>query len=178
MNTKPLARLSRIAFYTDMTRVDAPVIPLGFMIEAVVPARARWLGLIGRSSLTRLEQDAVRLDSWKGLEKPFDLLLQLFEIAWDAEAGVGGSAAARKYLGSALSVTNVDQPELAHLLKAGDKDEWATARLELLKHLEDFDCDLVPPPTLLTPIIAFQPRAPVPIGDIDSRQRQGELKAA
>src|SRR5437667_12259082 len=49
MTIPAIDRIFRMSFFTDMTRADAPVIPLGCMLEAAWPDQARWLGLIGRT---------------------------------------------------------------------------------------------------------------------------------
>ena len=103
--TGPLGRISRIAFVTDMTRGDAPVIPLGYMVEGAWLDRARWLGLIGRTRLTPLEPNTVDLTSWAQLESPYDLLNSFFDRGWAATWGEAGSIIQQEWLRSALQIT-------------------------------------------------------------------------
>ena len=81
----PLGRISRISFFTDMTRADAPVIPLGYMVEAAWPEQARWLGMIGRTRLTPFELEHVSLATWPDLRAPFGMLTTLFDHGWESD---------------------------------------------------------------------------------------------
>lgn len=81
------ARIARISFITDMTKPGALEIPLGYMLEAAWPDRARWLGLIGRTKLTGPEISAVNLLTWPQLERPFSLLDEMFDQGWEGPWG-------------------------------------------------------------------------------------------
>lgn len=103
------ASVSRISFQTDMTSPAALEIPLGFMLEAVWPDQARWLGLIGRPRLNAAEIGAVNLATWPELEKPFDLLGKVFNLCWEGGWGEAGIVAQRLWARSSLIVRTTDQ---------------------------------------------------------------------
>jgi hypothetical protein len=105
------AQVSRISFRTDMTKPAALEIPLGFMLEAVWPDQARWLGLIGRPRLNAAESGAVNLATWPELEKPFDLLGKIFDQSWEGAWGEAGIVAQGLWARSSLIVRTTDQTD-------------------------------------------------------------------
>lgn len=108
MTTVAVGRISRIEFQTDLTRGNAPLIPLGFLLEAAWIDQARWLGLIGRTTLIRPERDLINFATWPELEKPFVLLERLFDRGWDVDWGEAGSAVQADWCRSALSINVAD----------------------------------------------------------------------
>ena len=170
------ARISRISFHTDMTRAGAPVIPLGVMIEAVVPERARWLGLIGRPRLVRLELDMINLRTWPQLDAPFAMMTDMFEQAWEAGPGLAGSHLSGKFGSSALSVLTNDSAAVSQVLKADTAADWAITRHALLQSLETFEAELVP--CVTTPVLPLARTPDIKFPEIQSQVRQGGIKRA
>jgi hypothetical protein len=126
-----------------MTRVDAPVIPLGYMLEAAWPEKARWLGLIGRMQLTPLELDRVNTTTWPELRNPFGMLADLFEKGWVAQWGDAGSAIQGGWSRSAFHIDTHDH-QIGDALSAESLEAWAgtcnllSAELNALRALEPF----------------------------------------
>ena len=112
-DTSPaIARISRISFSTDMTRADAPMIPLGYMFEGVWPKKARWLGLIGRLRLTPVELEMINTATWPEMKSPFHVLMELFMKGWDAQWGEAGQAISSEWARSALNIRTNQKSEL------------------------------------------------------------------
>jgi len=174
--TLTAARISRISFHTDLTRADAPVIPLAVMIEAIVPENARWLGLIGRPSLTRVELDRVNLDTWPQLEAPFGLMAEMFERAWEAGPGRAGTTLSKHFGASAMSVRTTDNPAISQMLKADTASDWALTRHSLMQSLESFEVELLP--CLTAEVLQFKTLEPPRIPELQQQFRQGGISRA
>ncbi len=161
MTVPALGRLSRISFFTDMTRADAPVIPLGYMLEAAWPDRARWLGLVGRTRLTPLELDRINLTTWPDLHAPFRLLADLFEQGWKSPWGEAGAAVQSGWSRSAFAIDTNEHS--LDTMSAGSAEEWTATCDQLCVQLNELHVRLAPvlvakPARLLT----LKPTKPVP----------------
>jgi hypothetical protein len=78
--------------------VDAPVIPVGFMLEADWDNGARWLGLLFRRKLTVAELDLVNVETWPELKDLEAFMDRLFNESWSAEGeGLGSAQLAMRY---------------------------------------------------------------------------------
>ena len=104
---RPSLRAARVVYYTDMTRSNSRVIPLGIFCEITLP-HGLGLGLKARSALSE-EEAAALAPIFRGpLSNPFNFLAAEFDLAW----GNGASALdflARKHA-AALSVLAPYQP--------------------------------------------------------------------
>jgi hypothetical protein len=144
-DTSPaIARISRISFLTDMTRADAPIIPLGYMFEAVWPKKARWLGLIGRLRLTPPELERVNMATWSELKEPFKLMTNLFFQGWAAPWATAGEVIQHEYHRSALSIGIGDRSASLIDRRIDSAAAWATTNNCLLVELAAFQSQLVP----------------------------------
>jgi hypothetical protein len=169
MTDTAVGHLSRISFFTDMTRAEAPVLPLGFMLEAAWPDQARWLGLIGRTSLTRAELDCVNLTTWPELRAPFDLLDGLFDKGWEAKWGHADEAIRSEWSRSAFAI-HTDQHPLS-TLSAETAEAWTSTCDVLCTQLNALRVRLVP--SLVARQLEFRRRAPIITRPIDFRMRVG-----
>lgn len=151
----PRARTSRIYFVTDMTRANAPKIPLGFMLEATWPSEARWLGLVGRRQLTGAELAATNVLTWPELEKPFDLLSQMFDAGWDAQWGEAAEAAQGLWARSPLIVRTSTVDALLTDATIDTDAAWSTTTSMLDTRLSDLGEQLAP--TILTTALTPKP---------------------
>jgi hypothetical protein len=160
--TGPLGRISRIAFVTDMTRGDAPVIPLGFMLEAAWPDKARWLGLISRTRLTPLELDAINLTSWPQLESPYGLLNSFFDKGWAATWGEAGSTIQSEWMRSSMQITIDDNSATLLTLTPDSSVAWTATCNTMSAHLEALRAHLVP--SIKAPVVGLQRlKGPAPV---------------
>lgn len=130
-----MARISRISFGTDMTRPNAPEIPLGFMLEAVWPDEARWLGLIGRTRLSVAESALINIATWPELKKPFSLLDRMFDQGWGAQWGEAGTATAALWARSSMIMDTQQQDELLAQASIESESAWAAATALLERQL-------------------------------------------
>lgn len=150
-----LGRVSRISFQTDMTRGDAPVISLGFILEAAWDKRARWMGLIGRTRLNDFELTQVNLKTWPDLRTPFTLLDGMFEKGWEGAWGAGGTAIENSWLHSAILV-QTEAKALDERFRADTKKYWAETDRLLVSELHALAHKLAPlMPPKPTKIIAI-----------------------
>lgn len=166
-----LARQTRIAFTTDMTRA-APVIPLGYMLEGVWDDETRWLGLVGRTKLTPAELQRVNLTTWPDLTEPFEFLSKQFEAGWGARWGDAGSAVEHAWARSALVVEVSDAARLLGDANVDFRADQQAAGQLLIGKLSTF----IP---MLAPIIAAQVvplRREMPIELVD--EFTGDLRKA
>jgi hypothetical protein len=94
---QPSKALWRIEFRTDLTRASAPVLPLGYLLDAHWDAddQVRWLGLLFRRRLNPLEIDLVNTATWPELQKLEPFMKVIFEKAW-AETGDNGELGSAK----------------------------------------------------------------------------------
>lgn len=174
MTSTPVGRISRISFFTDMTRADAPVIPLGFILEAAWPNQARWLGLIGRTRLTPLELDRINLTTWPDLRAPFGLLDSLFEKGWQSAWGEAGYSIQKDWSRSAFNVDTDDHS--IGTLTAETPEAWTATSDVLCTQLNALHVKL-------GPILIAQPTplrassAPPITRPIESRTRVGMPEA-
>ncbi len=175
MNATPIGRISRISFFTDMTRADAPVIPLGFILEAAWPDQARWLGLIGRTRLTRPELDKINLTTWPDLCAPFALLDSLFEKGWQSAWGEAGYSIQKDWSRSAFSVKTDDYPAVG-TLTADTSEEWTATSDVLCTQLNALHVKLGPI-LIARPIPPRASPAPPITRPIESRTRVGMPEA-
>lgn len=152
MTESAVSRISRISFRTDMRRMDAPIIPLGFMLEAAWPNEiARWLGLIGRGTLTEAELERVNLTTWPELKNPFEMLDGLFEDGWQSPWGQAGARLEGNWARSAFLIETRDFPLPA---LTADTDGWASSCETLWSNLRSLRSQLAP--TLAPPVSAAQ----------------------
>jgi hypothetical protein len=79
---RPSLRVARVVYFTDVTRADAPIIPLGAFSELVLP-HGHALALKARSSLKEEELAKVAGLIRERLKNPFDMLRQEFDLAWE-----------------------------------------------------------------------------------------------
>jgi len=93
---KSTAALWGIEFKTDLTVATSTPIPVAFMLEATWPGTARWLGLMWRKHLTKVELEAVDLETWPELRDIGPFMHGLFLEAWNNDEHAAG-ALARKY---------------------------------------------------------------------------------
>jgi hypothetical protein len=179
MITIAIGRISRISFYTDMTRADAPVLPLGYMLEAAWPDKARWLGLIGRTRLTPLELDRVNETTWPELRAPFGMLADLFEAGWAAAWGDAGVAIQNGWSRSSFGIDTTDYP-LGDAVSAETAEAWSGTCDVLCTQLNALHVKLAP--TLIAKPIKLRPaisKAPPPVArPLDIRTRQGAPETA
>jgi hypothetical protein len=152
------ARISRIFFVTDMTRPQAPEIPLGFMLEAVWPEQARWLGLIGRTRLNSTEIDAINLATWPEMEKPFGLLDKIFDQGWEGAWGEAGIVAQTAWTRSALIIETSKHDELPSNAQIDSDTAWSATTDMLCAQLSLLGERLVPVTVPLLPVL--RPRSP------------------
>lgn len=169
-----IGRISRIAFFTDMTRAGAPVLPLGFMLEAAWPAQARWLGLIGRTRLTPFELAQVNLTTWPALRMPFGMLDQLFEQGWASEWGQASQSIQKTWSRSALTIMTDEYPLTT--LSAETAEAWASTCDVLCTHLNALHVKLVPA-LVAEPMQIFQAPPVAVARPIDLRTRTGSPEA-
>jgi len=162
-----------------MTRADAPVIPLGFMLEAAWPDQARWLGLIGRTRLTPLELDAVNTATWPELRAPFDMLDKLFDGGWNSAWGSAANSIQQQWSRSSFSIDNGDFP-LTNM-SAETAEAWTGTCDVLCTHLHMLHVQLAPvliaQPTPLPPKPPTAPKPPIVTRPIESRTRVGSPEA-
>jgi hypothetical protein len=141
-----MARISRISFCTDMTRASAFEILLGFMLEAVWPDQARWLGLIGRTRLSSVEIKTVNLATWPEFEKPFGLLDRMFDQAWESAWGNAGVAAQQLWTRTSLIVQTDQHNQLLLEAKIDTDSAWASTVRMLDAQLTHLGEKLIPLP--------------------------------
>jgi hypothetical protein len=174
MTNPTIGRISRISFLTDMTRADASVLPLGFMLEAAWPDQARWLGLIGRTRLTPLELDRVNLTTWPDLRAPFNMLDKLFDQGWQSEWGGAGVTIQKQWSRSAFAIDIDDYP--LKTFSADTAEAWASTCEALCASLNALHVRLAP--VLVAPLIPLRaPKAPAVARPIDIRTRAGAPEA-
>jgi hypothetical protein len=169
MTASPVGRISRISFFTDMTRADAPVIPIGFMLEAAWPEQARWLGLIGRTRLTPLELDRVNSTTWPELHAPFDMLDKLFDHGWAAEWGDAGSSMQKQWSRSSFSIETSEHPLTT--LSAETAEAWTASSNALCAQLNALHLRLAP--VLVAKPVPLRPPPAAITRPIASRTREG-----
>src|SRR5581483_3803507 len=119
------ARVSRLAFVSDLTQANTPQIPLGYMLEAVWPDQARWLGLIGRTELVPHELKLVNLATWPEMSKPFGLLDRTFDASWENEWGQAGETLRRLWFRSPLLVETAARNEMLVDMDIDSDAAWA-----------------------------------------------------
>jgi hypothetical protein len=134
-NRAPNAKISRIFFVSNMAKPGAPEIPLGYLIEAIWPDEARWLGLIGRTQLNTDEMDAANLLTWPELNKPFDLLKRLFNRAWKAKWGAAATNAQALWPRSPLLICTRDNPMLLAETTIETDAQWTATSGKLVTEL-------------------------------------------
>lgn len=174
MTNTVITRISRISFLTDMTRGDAPVVPLAFMLEGVWPGEARWLGLIGRTQLTPLELDRINLTTWPDLAQPFKFLSGLFTHGWNADEGEAGAAVFSAWRRSAVDIAVKDYEDPLRNKNVNFKDAPDEACNALLGELGK----LVPRlrPVLIAPVVPIRRELPVEL--LDELNNESARKAA
>jgi hypothetical protein len=96
----PNKALWRIEFRTNLTRADAPVFPIGYLLETHWQNQVRWLGLLFRRRLTVPELDIVNTDTWPELKDLEPFMKGLFDEAW--AASIEPAATEAPDLGSAV----------------------------------------------------------------------------
>lgn len=176
-NHPPEARVSRLSFITDMTKVGALEIPLGFMLEATWPKQARWLGLIGRTRLTPTEIAAVNLLTWPELEKPFDLLGRAFDRGWEGGWGEAWSVAQGLWSRSPVVVRTTDHDEWLLDATINTENAWTLTTEMLSNRLSLLGQRLIPPkpvPGTPHPRIPRSRVRPIPLHVLPRERRMRE----
>jgi hypothetical protein len=79
--TDPAFQISRIVYFTDMTRADAPAIPLGVLAE-ISTGKMHGLALKARTSLFAEERDKVTPLLREAMADPFAYFKKQFDEAW------------------------------------------------------------------------------------------------
>jgi hypothetical protein len=177
-----MGRISCISFVTDMTRANAPLIPLGFVLEATWPEQARWLGLIGRTRLTEPELDKINRATWPELQTPFGLLNKMFEQGWDSAWGEAGTILQNSWVRSSIAI-DVDEYPLISEFSAETPEKWAGTCDGLGIVLNGFGAKLVPtiqppkPPSLLRPKVTVTVIKPA-VAPPNGVRTQQELETA
>jgi hypothetical protein len=96
-------RVARIVYFTDLTQVDARVIPLGALSE-ITHRNVHGLALTARGELDAKEIELINPLLRQRLAHPFNFLREEFQTAWDgAEPGEALAFLAERH-GSSLSV--------------------------------------------------------------------------
>ena len=88
--------VSRIEFRTKMTRADAEVITLGYMVESLWED-SRWMGMVFRPELTANEVREVNVETWPEMANPGEFLKNIFDWGWLADDGEAAAVLAAKY---------------------------------------------------------------------------------
>jgi hypothetical protein len=164
----PAKALWRIEFRTNLTRADAPIIRVGYLLEAHWQSQVRWLGLLFRRRLTVPELDKVNVATWPELKDLEPFMKGLFEQAWTTSAKA--SAAAAIELGSTALAAKYEQRSALHFaaekrgpdLQAFDGkpvDSFPSLYAYLLGLREDLK------PTIVAPVVPLRkaPAATVPV---------------
>lgn len=86
MSRGPSFRVAPIVIFTDLTRQNARVIPLGSLAEVMLP-HMQGLALQARTALHPGELETVPSLIRNKLVNPFEFLKQEFELAWRETAG-------------------------------------------------------------------------------------------
>ena len=137
----PVARVSHVRFFTDMTRRSAPVVPLGVYMEVVWPKKWRWFGVLGREHVTEAERLKIGLSEFPEVCEPWRFLIREFDEAWAQNAGESCAWLAKRYQWA----LNVSVPlELDISSKAdgdADMESWSQ---ELGKILGEYEGALEP----------------------------------
>lgn len=165
MTSKPVVSITRIAFQSDMTRADAPVIPFARILECVWPDAIRWLGLIGRTRLTPLELEVINLETWPEFREPHPLLAKIWDKGWSADWGGAGELLQREWSRTALGVSteslsgllpDTNHTDIADALREAHPILW-THMIAEAEHLR---------PIIKAPVLRFpapaQPAKPLP----------------
>ena len=104
--------LWRIEFRTDLTRAQAPTVPVAYLLEASWKNQVRWLGMLFRKRLTVSELDFVDTETWPEMKDLEKFMSQLFEETWSiscAQSPMGSRSTATKYsMHSALQFAHED----------------------------------------------------------------------
>lgn len=153
--------LYRLDFCADLTAAQAPVYQIGYLLEAAISDGARFLGLVSRRSLTRLELDTVDLMTWPELEDIDAFMDRLFNRAWDFvehpasdDLCLGSELLSKNHSSnSALTFGKLDvAPDLSVSL-LGDTDAWQEKYYQAM-----VDFGKLLKPTLTGEILAFAPK--------------------
>jgi hypothetical protein len=153
MSKEPAFRVARIVYFTDLTRADARVIPLGSLSEVSLP-HIYGLALKARSVLLPDELALVSPIIRDRLADPFTFLRGEFDLAWDnADPGMAIDFLASRHASSLSILAPTDYSErhwlLGRLLPVGgDAVEGKLSGAvdsefgELLKH---YGCHVIAP---------------------------------
>ena len=160
--TEHTAGLWRIEFTTDVARAGAPVVPLGFMLEAHWTGGIRWLGLIFRKKIDPVELSYVDLSTWPELDAPDPFMKRLFDEAWSGAAGekLGAAKVADSYRNQG-ALRFADDKGCPALL--GDPIDHGFPML--YAHLIGLRNRLAP--TIVTPILPFRSRGAPALPDCE-----------
>ena len=119
--TSKTFRVARIVYFTDLTRADARVIPLGSLSEILLP-QIHALALKARTELQADELACVSPLLRERLQNPFEFLRSEIRSAWDnAEPGAAIDILARRHASSLSVLAPTDYSErsiLGRLLPA------------------------------------------------------------
>ncbi len=144
----------RIDFRCDLTRADAPSLPLAFMLETHWADGVRWLGMLFRKRLTALELESVDVSTWSELKTLESFMKGLFDEAWNAvPADVG---AAQMPLGSTLVAAKYPLQSALHFAAVPNKavirdDDHKKAFQHLYSYLLGLGDSLTP--VLVAPVV-------------------------
>ncbi|SRR6266705_3389059 len=78
---RPSLRVARVVYFTDVTRANARVIPLGAFSEIVLP-HVHGLALKARSNLNSAESELINPLMKDQLADPFAFFREQFNLAW------------------------------------------------------------------------------------------------
>jgi hypothetical protein len=116
-DTSPTFRTAQIVYFTDLTRRDARVIPLGALAEVMLP-HIHGLGLRARTTLTEDELNLVSPLIRDRLSNPFTFFRAEFDLAWDdAEIGHAIDFLAGRHATSLSIMAPVDYSQRQWLLE-------------------------------------------------------------
>lgn len=128
---EPSLRVARVVYFTDLTRRNAPTIPLGAFAEIMLP-EVHGLALKARANLSEDEQLLLGGLLRAPLAEPFKFLAKEFDIAWvQAEPGRALDFLAGRHTAS-LSVL------APHISRAANSPWWS----RLLRGKEDVEAKL------------------------------------
>jgi hypothetical protein len=154
--------LWRIEYQIDLARVDSPVIPIAYMLEAHWCSGVRWLGMLFRKRLMPLEIERVDLETWPEMKDVAQFMNRLFDRAWTCELSaeqvppqLGSSYVALNYANHSSLRFVTDEPRVDL-----DNEDPERSFTDLYKQLLGFHEVLSP--RLVAEVHPFrQPKAPI-----------------
>jgi hypothetical protein len=149
---RPSLRVARAVYFTDLTRRDAPVIPIGAFCE-IITTRGRGLALKARSSLNEQELSMVSALLRDRMANPFSYLATEFDEAWKATPRGGAIDFLAKRHSAALGILSPRE------LAASWFSRWLGDEATLKSAVErEFDDAMAKPATPLASPPAIEER--------------------